>query len=304
MPRTNKMIHVLEQGEIVIFTTAEELDYQSGFEMSRTWADVILVDFEHDPFDTVGLKSFMKGISDGFNSNDLEFMPSVITTLPSNCMTPDEVLYNSWQVRHVLGTGVHGVLHTHARTPEAVKAFVSTTRYPFNNLGLNEGLNEGLRGSGGQDFASKIWQITAEEYLSKADPWPLNPKGELILGLKIEDRHCVANADDIAKVPGIAFAEWGPGDMGMSYMQPDAHDPPYPDVMNDARNKIKSALEKNGKVFYSSWLDESMSQEERLDYIIDELGCKMVGIPATLTESEQKELVQYGRNKTGRKMPV
>ena len=47
-----------------------------------------------------------------------------------------------------------------------------------------------------------------------------------------------------------------------------------------------------------------MTQKERLDYIIDELGCKMVGIPAMLTESEQKELVEYGRNKTGRKMPV
>ena len=47
-----------------------------------------------------------------------------------------------------------------------------------------------------------------------------------------------------------------------------------------------------------------MTQKERLDYIIYELGCKMVGIPAMLTESEQKELVEYGRNKTGRKMPV
>jgi len=74
--------------------------------------------------------------------------------------------------------------------------------------------------------------------------------------------------------------------------------------MNDARNKIKSALDKNGKVFYSSWLDDSMGQEERLNYIIDELGCKMIGIPAMLSESEQKELLEYGRNKTGRKMPV
>jgi hypothetical protein len=74
--------------------------------------------------------------------------------------------------------------------------------------------------------------------------------------------------------------------------------------MNDARNKIKSALDKNGKVFYSSWLDESMTQEEKLDYIIDELGCKMIGVPEILSSSEQKKLLEYGRNKTGRKMPV
>ena len=47
-----------------------------------------------------------------------------------------------------------------------------------------------------------------------------------------------------------------------------------------------------------------MTKEQRLDYIIDELGCKMIGVPAMLSESEQKELLEYGRNKTGRKMPV
>ena len=292
MTRTNKMIHVLEQDEIVIFTTVEELDYQSGFEMSRTWADVILIDFEHDPFNTVGLKSFMKGISDGFNSNDLEFMPSVITTLPSTCMTPDEVLYNSWQVRHVLGTGVHGVLHTHARTPEAVKAFVSTTRYPFNNLGLNEGLNEGLRGSGGQAFASKIWQITAEEYLSKADPWPLNPDGELILGLKIEDKYCLESAPEITKIPGIAFAEWGPGDMGMSFGFPDAHDPPYPKEMDMARDLIKLECDKNGMAFYSSWRDPSMSEKNQIKYAIQVVGAKIVMV-------ESMELATFARSLKG-----
>ena len=111
--------------------------------------------------------------------------------------------------------------------------------------------------------------MSNEEYVRKADPWPLNPEGELFLGLKIEDRYCVENVDEIANVPGIAFAEWGPGDMGMSYGLPDAHDPPYPKVMDEAREKIKSALLKNNKTFYSSWNDLSMNPEERIKYIID-----------------------------------
>ena len=45
------------------------------------------------------------------------------------------------------------------------------------------------------------------EYLRRADPWPLNPDGELLLGLKIEDRHALPNADAIAATPGIYFAE-------------------------------------------------------------------------------------------------
>ena len=31
--------------------------------------------------------------------------------------------------------------------------------------------------------------MSNEEYVQKADPWPLNPDGELFLGLKIEDRY-------------------------------------------------------------------------------------------------------------------
>ena len=47
---------------------------------------------------------------------------------------------------------------------------------------------------------------------------PLNPDGELMLGLKIENRHALANAEELTRVSGIAFAEWGPGDMGFSLL--------------------------------------------------------------------------------------
>ena len=119
----------------------------------------------------------------------------------------------------------------------------------------------------------------------------------MFLGLKIEDRHCLPNADDIAAVPGIAFAEWGPGDMGMSFGLPDAHDPPYPQVMDDARSTVKAALDQHGICFYSSWNDPEISLEERVDYSLDVLGVKMMGAPS-------REWADYGRQRTGRTMPV
>ena len=64
--------------------------------------------------------------------------------------------------------------------------------------------------------AAPIWGVSQDEYLDKADVWPLNPDGELLLGLKLEDKYALANADENLKVPGIAFAEWGPGDMALS----------------------------------------------------------------------------------------
>jgi len=177
-----------------------------------------------------------------------------------------------------------------------VKAFVQITRYPFQTLG-REIIGEGLRGAGGQSPANYVWGLSTAEYAKVADPWPLNPNGELLLGLKIEDRHCLPNVDAIAAVPGIGYAEWGPGDMGMSFDHADAHDPPYPQDMNDARDKIKAALDQQGIAFYSSWADSAMTMEQRIDYSIDVLGVKMMAAP-------NKAWADYGRQKTGRTMPV
>jgi 4-hydroxy-2-oxoheptanedioate aldolase len=124
-----------------------------------------------------------------------------------------------------------------------VRAFVDSTRYPFVAGGA------GRRGSGGQATAAAIWGLPVNDYLQRADPWPLNPDGELLLGLKIENTRALANAEAVAAVPGIAFAEWGPGDMGMSLGLPDAHDPPYPPEMLAARNKVLTACKANKLAF-------------------------------------------------------
>jgi hypothetical protein len=83
----------------------------------------------------------------------------------------------------------------------------------------------------------------------------------------------------------------------MSFGEPDAHDPPYPQVMNDARDRIKAALDRHGIGFYSSWADPSLNQEQRVDYLLDVIGVKMMGAP-------NKEWAEYGRQRTGRTMPV
>ena len=42
-------------------------------------------------------------------------------------------------------------------------------------------------------------------------------------------------------MPGIGFAEWGPGDMGLSMGHPGQHDPPYPPDMLAARSRVLAA---------------------------------------------------------------
>ena len=296
MAKINKCIELLEQNQPFYATHPTELTYEAGLADAGTWADMLLLDFEHRPFDTLGLTHYMRGLKDGGPTASGHPTPTVICTLPANAISPEEVRSNAWQARHVLTTGVHGILHTHARTAAAVQAFVQITRYPFQTLG-RQSIGEGLRGAGGQSPACAVWGLSAAAYAHIADPWPLNPKGELLLGLKIEDRHGLANADAIAAVPGIGFAEWGPGDMGMSFGEADAHDPPYPEVMDQAREAIKAALDRAGICFYSSWADPAMTMEQRVDHSIDVLGVKMMSAP-------NKEWADYGRQKTGRTMPV
>ena len=62
MARINKCIELLEQGQPIYATGSGELSYENGKEMSQTWADMLLVEFEHHPFDTVGLAKFMQGL--------------------------------------------------------------------------------------------------------------------------------------------------------------------------------------------------------------------------------------------------
>jgi hypothetical protein len=67
--------------------------------------------------------------------------------------------------------------------------------------------------------------------------------------------------------------------------------------MNDARDTVKNALDKAGVAFYSSWKDPAMTVEQRVDYLIDNIGVRMMGAP-------DREYADYGRRKTGRTMPV
>jgi 4-hydroxy-2-oxoheptanedioate aldolase len=144
---------------------------------------------------------------------------------------------------------VHGMLLCHAETAAAVRTFVEYSRFAYQTIGVGAGLGQGRRGAGGQALSAAYWSISVQEYLDRTDVWPLNPKGELMLGLKIENRRALANVEASVAVPGIAFAEWGPGDMGMAFGHKDAHDPPYPPEMLEARSRVKAACDRAGVAF-------------------------------------------------------
>ena len=137
-------------------------------------------------------------------------------------------------------------------------------------------------------MAAEIWGVTPQDYVRRADVWPLNPEGEIMLGLKIENKRALANAEASAAVPGIAFAEWGPGDMGMSLGHPDAHDPPYPTEMSAARARVKAACDAANVFFLNGVRPHDVV--ERIDEGV------MVG-------SATEEAARIGREYSKRQMP-
>lgn len=280
--RVNKAVDMLAQGQPIYYTGAEDRSYEGGRAAAKTWADYITFEMEHGAYDVRGLHEFMRGLVDGGPTASGHRTPAVIVTLPATGADEQAFRANAWMVSQVLAAGVHGILLCHAESPAAIKAFVDSTRYTF--------VAGGQRGSGGQASAAAIWGLSVPEYLKRADPWPLNPSGELLLGLKIENTRALANAEKVAAVPGIAFAEWGPGDMGMSLGLPDAHDPPYPPQMKAARDKVLAACKANKLAFL-----EQVTPENVVSQIADGV---MVGAGRHAAEA-----AAIGRRHTQRREP-
>jgi 4-hydroxy-2-oxoheptanedioate aldolase len=279
--RINRAIELLEQGQPIYYTGSHEGtegSFQQGVKDAQTWADYISYDMEHAPFDVKGLADYMRGLAQGGPTKSGHRTPAVIVNVPVNGTDEATVRANAWMFHQVLATGVHGILLCHADAPGAVRAFIEAVRSPANG---------GRRGVHGNPTAARIWGISTDEYGEKADVWPLNPKGELLLGLKLEDKYALENAEVNSKVPGVAFAEWGPGDMAYSLGVKNGPGP-LPPLMAAARAKVFAAT-KASKIFFLN----SVSADNVVDMIKEGV---MIG-------AANEKAAEVGRKFSKRTMP-
>src|SRR3989440_353300 len=279
--RINRALELLSQGQPIYYTGSHEGtagSYEQGVKDAQTYADYISYDMEHAPFDVKGLADYMRGLAKGGPTKSGHRTPTVIVNVPVNGTDEATVRANAWMFQQVLATGVHGILLCHADTPGAVRAFVEAVRFPAYG---------GRRGVHGNPTAARIWGISADEDAEKADAWPLNPKGELMLGLKLEDKYALENAEANSKVPGIAFAEWGPGDMAFSLGVKNGSGP-LPPLMQAARAKVLAATKAN-KIFFLN----TMNADNVVDMIKEGV---MIG-------AANQRAAEMGRQFTKRQMP-
>ena len=90
-------------------------------------------------------------------------------------------------------------------------------------------------------------------------------------------------------MPGIGFAEWGPGDMGLSLGFLENHDPPDPPAMAAARKRVMAALKANHVGFLET---VRMDDMERL-----------FAEGTNVTHGSSEALTNKGRKLTNRQMP-
>jgi 4-hydroxy-2-oxoheptanedioate aldolase len=274
----NRAIELLEQGQPVYYTGSHSGTtgtFEQGKKDAQTYADYISYDMEHAPFDVAGLAEYMKGLAAGGPTKSGHRTPAVIVNVPVNGTDEAAVRANAWMFSQVLATGVHGIMLTHADTPGAIRAFIEAVRLPIHKQGLDKGVNEGRRGVHGAATAAQIWGVSQDEYLDKADAWPLNPNGELLLGVKLEDKYALANAEESLKDMALSLGVRGPAA---------ERDP----KMQSARARVFAACKAN-KVFFLN----SMSPNNVIDMIKEGV---MVG-PAS------EQAAEIGRKYTNRQMP-
>lgn len=291
--RVNRAIELLQIDQPIYYTgghTGHILTYAQGLQDAKTWADYINVGMEHGAFDMAGLDAYMKGLIDGGPTASGHRTPTVIVEVPVDGSNEAVVRYNAWQFRQILARGVHGLLLCQAESADAVRAFVESCRYPINRIGVGQGLAIGTRGRGSEPSAAAVWGLAPETYFDHADPWPLNPQGELLLGVKIESLPGVSNIEQILSVPGLGFAEMGPSDLGLAlgYKQVPRH--PYPTAMQEARDRVLRSCQARGIAFLESCTPNDVIKR------IDE-GVRVVS-------GRHEETARIGRAYTQRTMAV
>jgi len=286
--RINKCIELLETGQPIYYKGAYG-GYEEGKKLAQTWADYLVYNMEHKPLDFLQLREFMRGLVEGGPTPSGHRTPTVICIVPVLGIDAQTFKGGSWMVQQALAQGVHGVHLCKARDPEAVKLFVQNVRFPVHKQAVDE-LGVGIRGWGSHLFAAWVWGLEREEYLQKADVWPLNPEGEIMLGIKIEDPFALENTEISTAVPGLAFAEHGPRDMSLSYGHLEGRaDPPMPPEVDAAGQRVLNACKKQGLAFLDNVLPDNVVRKLKWGVMIG--------------AGSNQEAAEVGRKHTKRQMP-
>jgi 4-hydroxy-2-oxoheptanedioate aldolase len=225
LPRLNGVIRVLEQGETA-FTTFIQADVEAVLAVSGAPYDGVVFEMEHNPWDIRALRDSLQYM---LNRRQIAESGSIAPNItPIVRIPPNGGEMGQWHAKQALDLGAYGIVWPHISNADQAANAVAACRYPRLE-GAPRYEPPGLRGDG-PTGATRYWGVTQQQYYERADVWPLDPNGEILVILMIEDTQGIANLPDILSVPGVGAVLIGEGDLSQELGYPRQYE--HPDVLS------------------------------------------------------------------------
>lgn len=210
--RINGAIDKLAKGKSLAGAIMYDFSLYAAAQFAQSDLDFIIIDMEHRGMDFERLESFLLGTTNKAEiakQGNLQVRVPPIVRIPTYGRSLNESI-----VKQVLDMGAFGIMFPAIENKEQALAAVSASRYP-QLKGTKYPEPIGRRGNGNMP-AAWFWGLTRPEYSTRADIWPANPQGELLLFLQVETVEGVKNINEILSVPGIGVLFVGPNDLSWS----------------------------------------------------------------------------------------
>ncbi|MBM3725984.1 MAG: aldolase [Acidobacteria bacterium] len=236
--KVNRVINLWKEGIPAIGHGVVDFSFDQATQWSRSEYDFLFVDHEHRPLNFGELRFFLQALLDRgqiLTQGDRLMKPVPFLRIPGEGRES-----NTWMIKQALDIGAPAVIVPRVSTAAQALNAVRGARYPQTPSSRHP-KPDGFRGAS-PDIAVRYWGVTMPEYFRMADTWPLNPEGEVILTIQIEDREGMANLDEILKVPGIGMVLIGPLDLSFALGHPGDRDHPEVEAgIQQIFRKVKAA---------------------------------------------------------------
>src|SRR5262245_50748143 len=210
--RINGAIDKLAKGKSLAGAIMYDFSLYAAAQFSSSDLDFMIIDMEHRGLDFERLETFLLGTTNKAEiakQGNLQVRVPPIVRIPTYGRSPNEAI-----VKQVLDMGAFGIMFPAIENKQQAMEAVSSARYP-QLKGSKYPNPVGRRGNGNMP-AAWFWGLTRPEYSRRADIWPANPDGELLLFLQVETVEGVKNINEILSVPGIGVLFVGPNDLSWS----------------------------------------------------------------------------------------
>jgi 4-hydroxy-2-oxoheptanedioate aldolase len=253
-PRINRFIELMEAEKPAFGIFSSNVSTRTGANVAGSGLDFVIIDLEHSPYDPTRLEGYLLGMLNKAEIARNGLQPRTVPFVRVPAAGREQLQFI---IKQVLDLGPMGLVVPHVESAEDALAMVRASRFPQ----LKEAPDyepQGQRGVG-YGWAARYWGLPGAEYARRADLWPLDPEGELVLWVMIESSEGVKNCKSIAETPGIGGLFVGPSDLAFSLGVP-LNDPAVEEAIEKVVAVAKETRIPLGTLCSASQVEKRLAQ--------------------------------------------